>query len=223
MMPPPFDKNHRSNINPRRTRSFPLDASGPWPIMRLIRFIALVTTLLSLTSCISYSVGTTARPTPEGEFQPNLGVYFVPNGIEDINDDEDGSGVSLAYASADFEGRWGLDGKSDLAIRVPAGSGAILTYKRLVNGPNDPERLAVATIVGGGIVNFGNHAYVEGGLIASGREDRHVPYGGIRAMHVMPISSGAVSDDPTVGVFGGMRLRVGDIFSISPELGIYHD
>src|SRR5688500_126889 len=121
MMPPPFSKNHRSNINPRRTRSFPLDASGPWPIMRLIRFIALVTTLRALTSCISYAVGTTARPTPDGEFQPNLRVYFVPNGIEDIND-EDSPDASLAYAVADFEGRWGLDGKSDLAIRVPGGS-----------------------------------------------------------------------------------------------------
>ena len=42
-------------------------------------------------------------------------------------------------------------------------------------------------------------------------------------MHVLPISSGAVSDTPTVGVFGGMRLRIGTSFSLSPELGVYHD
>ena len=186
------------------------------------RALILSLSLFSLTSCISYSVGTTARPTPEGEFQPNLSVYFVPNGIENTIG-EDTSGTSLAYASADFEGRWGLDDRSDLAIRVPAGSGAILTYKRLINGPNDPEKLAVSTVIGGGIVNFGNHAYVEGGLIASGREDRHVPYGGIRAMHVIPMTSGAVEDSPTVGGFGGVRLQVGTNFAISPELGVYYD
>lgn len=189
--------------------------------MRLRTRILLFAPLL-LTGCISYSVGTTARPIPKGEFQPNLSVYFVPNGIENIT--EDGTvDESLAYTSADFEGRWGLSDRSDLAVRVPAASGAIVTYKRLLSATNDPARSAFSTIIGGGIVNFGNHAFVEGGLIASGREGTGVPYGGVRFMHVIPISSGAVSDDPTVGVFGGMRLRVGTYFSLSPELGIYHD
>lgn len=189
---------------------------------KLLRWIPCLAMIAFLPSCISYSVGTTARPVPEGEFQPNLGVYFVPNGIEGRGAD----GIendSVAYASADFEGRWGLDDKSDLALRVPGGSGVIVSYKRLMNGPNDPERLAVSTIVGGGIVNFGNHAFVEAGLIASGREDGTVPYGGIRAMQVLPISSGAVSDTPSAGFFGGMRLRVGTNFSLSPELGVYYD
>ena len=176
---------------------------------------------LFLTSCISYSVGTTARPIPKGEFQPNLAVYFVPGGIDSPGDDA--ADDSLAYASADFEGRWGLSDRSDLALRAPAGSGVILTWKRLINGVNDPDSTAVATIIGGGIVNFGNHAYVEAGLIASGREDDLVPYGGVRAMHVVPISSGAVTDTPTAGVFGGIRFRVGTNFSLSPEVGIYHD
>lgn len=189
---------------------------------RLLRCIPLLVMTALLPSCISYSVGTTARPIPKGEFQPNLGVYFVPNGIEERGQD----GVettAVAYASADFEARWGLDEKSDLALRVPGGSGVIVSYKRLMNGPNDPERMAVSTIVGGGIVNFGNHAFAEAGLIASGREDGRVPYGGIRAMQVIPISSGAVSDTPSAGVFGGMRLRVGTNFSLSPELGVYYD
>ena len=42
-------------------------------------------------------------------------------------------------------------------------------------------------------------------------------------MHVLPISSGAVSDSPTVGVFGGMRFRINERFSLSPELGVYRD
>jgi hypothetical protein len=183
--------------------------------------LALLVSPLLLTSCISYAVGTTARPVAPGEFQPSLSAYVVPDGIESTTS-EGSVSDSLAYASADFEGRWGLDSQSDLGLRIPIG-GAIVNYKRLINGPNDPARPAVATIVGAGIVNFGNHAFLEAGLIASGREGRHVPYGGIRAMHVVPISSGAVSDDPTAGVFGGVRLRVSESFAISPELGVYYD
>jgi hypothetical protein len=174
------------------------------------------------TGCISYSVGTTARPVPEGEFQPNLSVYFVPNGIEDL-DDDDGTDRSLAYASADFEGRWGLSSRSDLGLRVPSASGAIVNYKRLLSPTNDPQKSALAMMVGAGVVNLGNHLYFEGGLIASGREDAHVPYGGAKAMHVLPLTSGAVSDTPTIGVFGGVRLKVGTNFSMSPELAVYYD
>ena len=186
-----------------------------------LSLIASAGATLLLTGCISYAVGTTARPVPKGQFQPNLAVYFVPNGIENARNDTRSD--SLAYASADFEGRWGLSDVSDLGLRVPAGSGAIINYKRLINGVNDPERAAVAVMVGTGIVNFGNHAYFEAGLIASGREDKHVPYGGIRVMHVLPLSSGAVRDTPTAGFFGGVRMRVSTRFSLSPELGVYHD
>src|SRR5712692_6320505 len=131
-----------------------------------LNLIASVAAPLLLTGCISYSVGTTARPVPQGEFRANLSVYFVPNGIENARNDT--RSKSLAYASADFEGRWGLSDVSDLGLRVPAGSGAIVNYKRLISGVNDPKRTAVAVLVGTGIVNFGNHAYFEAGLIASG-------------------------------------------------------
>ena len=182
---------------------------------------ALLAALLS-PGCIAYSVGTTARPVPVGEFRPTLSAYAVPNGLEELGDDGT-TGASLAYASADFEGRWGLSDRSDLGLRVPSASGIIVNYKRLLSGVNDPQRAAIAVLAGAGFVNLGNHAYVEAGLIASGREGSRVPYGGVRAMHVVPIASGAVSDTPTVGVFGGVRLRVGTNFSISPELGVYHD
>ena len=172
-----------------------------------------------LSSCIAYSVGTTARPVPVGEFRPNLSVYFVPNGIESGDEDDD---TGVAYSSADFEGRWGLTEKSDIGLHVPPG-GAIVNYKRMLNAVNDPNRAAFSAMGGVGIVNGGNHAYYELGLIGSGREDNSVPYGGVRMMQVIPISSGAVHDDPTAGIFGGIRFRVGSSFSLSPELGIYYD
>jgi hypothetical protein len=185
------------------------------------RLLPLLLAPLVLTSCISYSVGTTARPIPKGEFHPNLAVYWVPNGIEDSGDDEEES-VSLAYGSAEFEGRWGLTDRSDIALRVPP-AGMIVTYKLLLNGPNDPSRTAIASIVGTGLVNGGNHQFFEAGLIASGAEDGAVPYGGVRAMHVVPIMKGAVRDTPTAGFFGGVRIRLNANFSISPEVGVYYD
>jgi hypothetical protein len=188
---------------------------------RTIHLILLGVTPLLLTGCIAYAVGTTARPVPKGEFHPNLSVYFVPNGIEDTSEDS-GTNDSLAYASADFEGRWGLSDKSDLGLHVPPG-GVIVNYKRVLNRVNDPERSAVAVMGGAGIVNWGNHAYFEVGLVTSGREDEHVPYGGIRVMQVLPLNSTAVSDTPTAGIFGGIRYRVNASFSVSPELGVYYD
>ena len=48
------------------------------------------------------------------------------------------------------------------------------------------------------------------------------PYYGIRAMQAIPITAGAVSDLPTVGVFGG--LQIGNRwFSVRPELGVFYD
>lgn len=149
-------------------------------------------------------------------------VYAVPNGVEAIDDDGQTDAV-LSYASADFEMRWGLDDHSDIGLRVPSGTGVIVNYKRLLNQINDPTKSAFAVMIGTGIVNFRNHAYFEGSLLASGPESDRVPYGGVRAMHVVPITSGAVEDSPTVGVFGGVRIRINDSFALSPELAIYHD
>src|SRR5687768_6983231 len=121
--------------------------------VRMRRLLVLLTPFL-LTSCISYSVGTTARPAPPGTFQQGSSVYFIPNGIESMDDDADDEvEVGLSYASADWQGRWGLSDRSDLSLRIPAGSGVIVTYKRLLNGANDPDRTAISVLAGTGIVN----------------------------------------------------------------------
>ena len=71
--------------------------------------------------------------------------------------------------------------------------------------------------------NGGEHFLMQGTLIASGNPYATVtPYGGVRAMHVVPITQGAVRDKPTIGAFGG--LQIGDAaFTIRPELGVYYD
>ena len=78
-------------------------------------------------------------------------------------------------------------------------------------------------MVGGGLVNWGDHLHLEATLITSAAEsDRFTPYGGIRAMQVIPISRGAVHDSPTLGAFLG--TRIGSLTSgISPEIGVFYD
>ena len=41
-------------------------------------------------------------------------------------------------------------------------------------------------------------------------------------MQTIPITAGAVSDRPTIGVFGGMQIG-NQSFSIRPELGVFYD
>jgi hypothetical protein len=48
------------------------------------------------------------------------------------------------------------------------------------------------------------------------------PYGGIKAMHVFPLVDEAVRDDPTVGVFAGVRIGT-EAVAISPEIAVFYD
>lgn len=181
--------------------------------------------LVILPACIPYSVGTTARPAPRGEFVPNSTVYFIPGGLEGPTYNENGEETteSVSLFGTDVEARYGIDEVSDIGVRFPGLSGVVLNYKRLLNPGPDPASPAVAALVGAGFVNAGEHAHFEASLLASGRESSTLtPYGGVRAMQVVPLSSSAVSDSPTIGVFGGLRLGTADV-GLSPELGIFYD
>lgn len=178
-----------------------------------------------LTACIPYSVGTTARPAPKGEFVPSTSLYFIPNGVEHVQEGGgDGQeGGSAALFATDVEARFGIDAVSDIGVRIPGLTGVVVSYKRVLNASPDSLAPAVAALVGGGVVNGGNHAHLELSLLASGRErESATPYGGIRVMQVAPLNAGAVFDSPTAGVFGGVRFGSAD-FGISPELGIFYD
>lgn len=172
--------------------------------------------LLPVTACLPYTVGSTAQTVPAGETSHSTSAYFIPNGVS-LDDT-----VAAPLGGANYEYRHGLDVRSDIAVRFLPG-GAIANYKRRLGRDTSHVRPAVAFLAGGGIVNGGEHVMFEGTLIASGREDVRIsPYGGVRAMHVVPITQGAVRDIPTIGVFGG--LHVGDRwFSVRPELGVYYD
>jgi hypothetical protein len=123
----------------------------------------------------------------------------------------------------DAEARLGLDDRSDIGVRIPSFSGIVANYKRRLNGLSESPGPAVAMMIGGGIVNWGEHAHLEATLMASGAEsDRFTAYGGLRAMQVIPLDRGAVKDNPTLGGFLGTRIG-SRLAGISPEIGVFYD
>jgi hypothetical protein len=182
------------------------------------RSIVAPLALSLMTACLPYTVGSTAQTVPAGETTRTAIAYFIPDAV-----DLSGDSIAGPIRGSDFELRYGLDDRSDLGFRIPSASGAVITYKRRIAGTAAAESPAVSMMLGGGFVNFAEHGEVEVTLAASAPESRILtPYGGVRAMQVIPISRNAVHDRPTAGGFVGVRLRFGD-FDVSPEVGVYHD
>lgn len=189
-----------------------------------MRFTALLAApvLLVAGACIPYATGTTALPAPQGEVVPSASVYFIPGGMERL---VEGDSTGGSYFGMDWEARFGLDERSDLGIRAPGIMGITVTYKRRVDGNPEPTGPALAYMVGAGVVNAGEHAHFEASFLASGRQTEDVgvtPYAGIKAMHVLPMVEEAVSDDPTVGAFAGLRIGT-EALGISPEIAVFYD
>lgn len=173
--------------------------------------------LLGGTACLPYTVGSTAQTVPTGKTTTAMSYYFIPNAVR-----AEGDTIAVPMAGIDREWRHGMSERSDFGVRLTAGSGAVVNYKRRIRDV-DAGGPAVAYMVGAGIVNWGEHAHFEATLVASGDERASVtPFGGVRAMQVAPISLGAPTDSPTLGVFGGVQLGDGGL-TIRPELGVFYD
>lgn len=147
-----------------------------------------------------------------------MSVFAIPGGVENYRD-----GSSIPLVGADPEFRWGLVDGADVGVRLPSFSGVVVTVKRRFGADDDTARAAVAVEPGLGIVNLGEHALAQMSLFASARQRATLtPYGGLRIMQVVPISSRAVQDSPTAGGFLGVRLGTND-FGLSPEVAVYYD
>lgn len=189
--------------------------------MRSTIFRLMAAPLLLLAGgCIPYATGTTAATVAPGTVAPAVSVYFVPGGIETLNGDSAGNSSLIGV---DAEARMGIDDRSDLGIRAPGAAGVVLDYKRRLTALDDPDAPGLALLLGAGVVNIGEHALVSAGFVASGRRnDRLTPYGGFKAMKVYPLTESAVHDEPTVGVFGGLRIG-SERLGVSPELAVFYD
>ncbi len=188
------------------------------------RFVSLALPLVALAgACTPYAVSTTAVPVARGEAQRTTMMTVVPRGSDWSYESSDSNRKSVAMPGLDMEQRVGLDDYSDFGVRIPTFSGVIVSYKRRLDGPSNRDAHATAFMVGGGLVNFGQHAHGEFTLITSGRESAPlVPYGGFRVIQVLPLSSSAVHDSPAVGVFTGLKMG-GRTPGVSAELGVFYD
>jgi hypothetical protein len=188
--------------------------------MRTVVLALLLLPLALAGACTPYTVAGTARPLARGERQRTSMFFVVPAGAKFAAD----SGTSsTAVPGFDVEQRFGVDDRSDVGLRITTMSGAVVSYKRRLDGPSDKEGTATALMLGGGFVNLFQHAHLEATLLTSGRDGGSVtPYGGLRAIQVIPLSSEAPKDTPTLGAFGGARFgsRNG---GISVELGVFYD
>lgn len=174
--------------------------------------------IIYTAGCIPLTVGSTAQPVPVGTTVHSMSMYVVPNSVHDSIDNR-----SYPRYGIDPEVRFGLDDRSDIGVRAPSFSGIVANYKRRLNGVSQAPGTATAIMVGGGLVNWGDHAHLEATLITSAEDnDRFTPYGGIRAMQVIPINKGAVHDSPTLGGFFGARIGTRTT-GISPEIGVFYD
>ena len=188
----------------------------------MIRFLALLASvMLLLAGCVPYAVGSTAETVSPGRETATAVAYAIPNGIRPLRGDSAGS---TSFVGMDHEVRFGLTPISDIGVRVPSYSGVVVNYKYRFAGEWNPPQLMLAVMPGAGMVNFGNHAHLEFSLLASlpSETGNLTPYGGLRAMQVIPISGVAVRDSPTLGGFLGLRIGSMDR-GVSPELGIYYD
>ena len=184
----------------------------------------LLAVALLAGGCITYSAGTTAQPVGVDKLLPYTTVTYVPTGASantsTTTEDEESAGYFLPSIGA----RYGIDSESELQLTAPGIGGFLVGYKRRVIGADSKETPALAVSGSAGVVNAGYHAYLQATVIASGPEYQRkvVPYGGLRAMHVLPLNETAVSDLPTFGGFVGVRLGSNEL-GISPEIGIFYD
>lgn len=188
------------------------------------RFVLVASPFVLLAgACTPYAVSTTARPMQQGAAQRTTTLAVVPGGAEWSSDSAGARREHVAMPGLDVEQRVGLDDRSDVGVRIPSMSGVIVTYKRRLDGPTTRDARATAILVGGGFVNFGQHAHGEVTLITSGRESAAVvPYGGFRAIQILPLSTIAVHDTPALGAFTGLKMG-GRTPGVSVELGVFYD
>jgi hypothetical protein len=177
---------------------------------------------LLLTGCISYTVGQGAETTPPTEQATSSSINWVPGTLGDKENTR-----RTSRPSVDTDVRFGLDEKTDLGFRIATYTGFVVTWKRQLTRADTSEtpenRPRTSIMLGGGILNAGEHAGFEATLITSSRWSTAGQwYGAVRAIQVAPITATARRDDPVVG------FTIGHLFgdrnsSTGPEIGVYYD
>ena len=173
--------------------------------------------------CTPYAVSMSALPMARGEGQRTTTMVVDPGGAEWSADTSGKRRERFAVPILDVEQRIGLDDRSDWGARIPTASGVIVSYTRRLDVPTIRDSRATAVMIGGGFVNFAQHVHGDVTLITTGRGSASiVPNGGIHANQIVPMSTTAVKDSPTIGLFGGFKTG-GRNRGVSAELGVFYD
>ena len=177
---------------------------------------------LLCTGCISYTVGMGAETTAPGETSSSTSLNIVPGTLKDSL-----GGGPTRRPSLDTEIRYGLDERTDIGFRLATYSGVIATWKRQLSRPDSSRvienRPRTSIMLGGGLINAGEHAAWEATLISSGRwTTAGQMYGAIRATQAVAVTGSARKDDPVIGAVLGYLLGTRES-SFGPELGVYYD
>ncbi len=179
--------------------------------------------VLLLSGCVPYAVGTTAATVPERRVEPS-GVVQIASARRDL---DQGDGLSSPAVSLGNEARLGLDARTDVGVRLTGFGGVTASVKRRLSGSGDS---GMAIMLGAGVAGA-SHIHTEATLIVSrdhlgGRlgqivGPRVAPYGGLRFQDLAPFASDALNTPPAVGAFFGARLGWPDL-AISPEVGVFY-
>lgn len=197
-----------------------LSVPPPTVVLRFALALCLLTLYGgALAGCVPYSVGMTPDTVPERQVSPSA-VVQIASGRRALEADDRPNTAGKAAFVIGNEARVGLDDRSDIGVRLLGLGSVTATYKRRLSGRTGTDE-GSALLVGAGVVGL-THFHVEASLITAFPTDGPiVPYGGIRAQHLIPFSEDALSPSPAVGAFGGARFGWSDL-SLSPELGVLY-
>ena len=184
---------------------------------RIVIMVAAFASISLQSGCLPYTVGNTAQPIRRGEKTFTSSIYVVPNGISIVDS------TSQMLRGMDLEARMGISDKADVGVRLASMSGLVINYKQRLSGYAHPDSGALSWMLGAGVVGLAGHAHFEATLLASRPQRGYVmPYGGLKMMHIEPMSASAWHDPPTIGAFLGIRL--GDSRdAFLPEVAVYYD
>lgn len=174
--------------------------------------------LATMTGCIPYTVGHTAKPAKKKEVKFTTSLFSVDKNKETFSQP---SGWN--YLGIDIEGRAGVSDRADVGVRVTSGSGVVLSYMRRLNGTTEDPGASISAKFGAGVIDFPSIGMVEAALLASADDvGRFTPYGGLRVVQTHALDAGYLDGGLTAGGFFG--TRIGDSrFGISPEIGVFYD
>ncbi len=165
--------------------------------------------------CLPYTMGATAATVPRDSVTALVSLSSGSTAIATRSE------YDIRLPTLDVEARAGIDGSSDVGLRVTSLSGLVASYKRRLIGAADGP--AVAGQLEAGVVHLGDHGLAGLSLLASGSEAAvAAPFMGARVLALAPLRTRAARSGPVAGGFAGLRFGAGRV-ALLPEVAVFRD